>query len=127
MGSPDSEPFLSKNSDKPTQKSVITGEKRSTKTRKDTGAFSIRTKITKGRPADWANQNDVATIMLAQLGKDSARSRKTHIRMRPRLNDSRLSKILKGDDENIPPLCGGSGGHLSGQWTATREDTNATA
>ncbi|GBO79548.1 hypothetical protein AA0242T_0250 [Acetobacter aceti NRIC 0242] len=127
MSSPDGEPFLSKYSDKRTQKSVITGEKRSPKTRKDTGAFSVRTKITKGRPADWANQNDVATIMLAQFGKDGARSRKTHIGMRPRLDNGRFRKILKGDDENIPPLGSGSGGHLSGQWTATREDTNATS
>lgn len=127
MRAPDSETLFSKNSDKRSQQPVITSEKRSTKTRKDTGAFCIRTKITEGRSAHRADQDDVATVMLAKFRQDRARSGQTHVSMRPWLDDSRLGKILKGDNKNISPLRGDGGSHLPRQGSASRKNTNATS
>jgi hypothetical protein len=123
----DSEAFLSKNSDKRSQQPVITGEERPAESGENTRSIRIRTKIAKGRSPDGADQNDVATVMPAKLGKDYTRCREAHIGMWPRFNDGRFSEILKGDNENIPTLSGSGGGHLPRQRTTSGKNANATS
>ncbi|GBQ23406.1 hypothetical protein AA0472_1087 [Acetobacter estunensis NRIC 0472] len=124
MRAPHGEAFLTQHTHKRPEQPIISREKRATESREDSRTFRIGSQIAKRRPPHRANENDVSTSVRTQLGEYLTGRRQPHPGMRPRRDNGRLSKILKGNHEHRSPLCSNGRRHLPRQWAASSENTD---